>query len=339
MVIPIFVAAFITLLLSIALTRLMMYARIADVPNERSSHEVVTPKGGGVAIILSLFFFLAVSEIFLVPLFSSYTFLLLVLSAGMGVVGLMDDVFHLSHKPRLVAQLLVAIVMVLCGLTIDYIPLPGVDDIQLGPFGMVITILWIVGFINAFNFMDGLNGLAAGGALMVSILTLLFMPVMNPLYFVFYGLIFALLGYLRYNFLYGRIFMSDVGSQFLGTLFALATLMVEPVTNDAFRFYIIPLLFLPFIYDATLTFCVRLLKRKNVFQPHKEFLFHRLVALGWSHTQVSLTYMALILLQGAFVAYFLPEPSFTKLGINFLFYIILSIVIYAKTSALCKKIM
>ncbi len=337
MVIPIFIAAFITLLLSIALTRLMMYARIADVPNERSSHEVVTPKGGGVAIILSLFFFLAVSEIFLVPLFSSYTFLLLVLSAGMGAVGLMDDVFHLSHKPRLVAQVAVAMVMVLCGLTIDYVPLPGVDEIELGPFGIVITILWIVGFINAFNFMDGLNGLAAGGALMVSILTLLFMPVMNPLYFVFYGLIFALLGYLRYNFHYGRIFMSDVGSQFLGTLFALATLMVEPVTNDAFRFYIIPLLFLPFIYDATLTFCMRLKKRKNVFQPHKEFLFHRLVALGWSHTQVSLTYMMLILLQGAFVAYFLPEPSFTKLGMNFLFYIILSIVIYAKTSAIYKK--
>lgn len=320
-----------------ALTRLMMYVRIADVPNERSSHTTVTPKCGGVAIIFSLFGFLLYTHFFVLPIFPSYTLLLVLLAGIMGMVGLLDDIFHLSYFPRLCVQLLIALYLVAYGFSIDHIPLPGVDEIDLGILGPIVTVLWVVGFINAFNFMDGLHGLAAGGALAVSVLILLFMSVLNPFYFVFYGLIFALLGYLRYNFHYGRIFMSDVGSQFLGSLFAIATLMVEPVTGGAFRFYIIPLLFLPFIYDATLTFMVRLIKRKNVFKPHKEFLFHRLVALGWSHTQVSLLYIGFIVGQGGFVYYFLPKPSFTKLGLNFLFYIVFSIVIYVKTNKMYAK--
>jgi UDP-GlcNAc:undecaprenyl-phosphate/decaprenyl-phosphate GlcNAc-1-phosphate transferase len=332
----IFIAALVTLLSSMALTRAMMYLRIADIPNERSSHTVITPKGGGAAIIISLFGFLSYVDFFVLPVFSSYVLILMILAGTMGIIGILDDVFHLSYKPRLLVQLAIALFIVASGLSIDHIPLPGVDEIDLGVLGPIITIFWVVGFINAFNFMDGLHGLAAGGALVVSILILQFMPVLNPFYFVFYGLIFALLGFLRYNFHYGEIFMSDVGSQFLGTLFAVATLMMEPATGGAFRFYIIPLLFLPFIWDAALTFIIRAINRKNVFQPHKEFLFHRLVALGWSHTQVTLLYAGLIVGQGVFVHFFLEDPSFIKLGLNSLFYVLFSIVVYAQSRPLYK---
>lgn len=307
-----------------------MYVRIADVPNERSSHTVVTPKSGGVAIVLSLVFFMVFSHFFIVPVFSPDILLLFLLASSLGLIGLMDDVFHLSYKPRLFVQFTVALVLVFLGYSIDHIPLPGVEEIPLGILGPVITIFWVMGFINAFNFMDGLNGLSAGCALVVSLLILLFMPIMNPLYFLFYGLIFSLFGYLRYNFHAGRIFMSDVGSQFLGGIFAIATLMVEPMTLGNFKYYIIPLLFLPFIYDATLTFIIRLVRGKNVFEPHKEFLFHRLNAGGWSHTQVALFYMGLVLLQGGFVYMFLKRPSFEKLAFNFLAYIVFSVLVYKK---------
>ncbi len=329
-----FSIALFTLLFSMGLTRAMMYLRIADVPNERSSHTVATPKGGGVAIIFSLLFFIGLVNLLLFRVLSPDVEMLLLLSGAMGIMGVLDDVFQLSYKPRLAAQLTIGIIMVANGFVFDHIPLPGVDEIDLGPFGPMITILWVVGFINAFNFMDGLNGLAAGGALVVSFLILLFMPTYNPLWFVFYGLIFALLGYLRYNFPYGRVFMSDVGSQFLGTLFAVATLVIEPATNGEFRFYIIPLLFLPFIYDTSLTFIMRVIKRKDPFQAHREFLFHRLVDMGWSHAQVTLLYAGLILLQGAFVHYFLAEPSFQKLGLNLLLYICFSMLVYKRTLAL-----
>lgn len=308
-----------------------MYLRIADVPNERSSHVVATPKGGGVAIVFSLLLFLGLVNHFVVHIWSVHLEMLLLLSCAMAIVGILDDIYHLSYKPRLIAQLLIAMIMVLNGFSIDHIPLPGLDEIDLGVFGPVITILWVVGFINAFNFMDGLNGLAAGGALTVTIVMLLFMPYC-PLYFVFYGLIFALLGYLRYNFPHGRVFMSDVGSQFLGTLFAVATLIIEPATNGEFRFYIIPLLFLPFIFDAGLTFLLRAMGGRNVFQPHREFLFHRIVDSGWSHGQVSLLYAALILGQGVFVTYFLQEPSFGKLGANIAFYGLYALLVYLMTS-------
>lgn len=307
-----------------------MYVRIADVPNERSSHSIATPKGGGVAIIFSLLLFLGLVNIFVFPVLSPFVEMLLLLSGAMGIMGVLDDVFHLSHKPRLVAQIIIGLILVGNGFAFDHIPLPGVDEIDLGPFGPIITVLWVVGFINAFNFMDGLNGLAGGGALVVSFIMLLFMPSYNPLWFVFYGLIFALLGYLRYNSPKGQIFMSDVGSQFLGTVFAVSTLLIEPATEGAFRFYIIPLLFMPFIFDASLTFIMRALRGKNVFKAHREFLFHRLADMGWSHTQVSLLYALLILGQGVFVYYFLAEPSFAKLGFNFFMYAIFSVLIYRR---------
>jgi UDP-GlcNAc:undecaprenyl-phosphate/decaprenyl-phosphate GlcNAc-1-phosphate transferase len=332
-----YIAAVVTFILSVALTRFMIYLHIADVPNERSSHAVATSKSGGVAIVLSLITFLVIANYTIVPLFTSYVLLLLSLAGLMGFIGILDDIYHLSYKPRLILQVVVALVMVTSGHDIDHIPLPGIDEIDLGVMGPVITIFWVVGFINAFNFMDGLNGMAAGGALMVSLLLLILMPMLNPFYFVFYGLIFALAGFLRYNFYFGRIFMSDVGSQFLGTLFAVATLMIEPVTAKELPYYVIPMLFLPFIWDASLTFIMRLYGRKDVFKPHKEFLFHRLVALGWSHTQTTLLYMGLILAQGGYVRYFLKEPSFTKLGLNFAFYAVFSLVIYKLPRPLYTK--
>lgn len=321
------------MLLSLGLTRLMMHVGIVDVPNERSSHVVSTPKSGGVAIIFPLFFFLVFADVFIAPVFSREMILMLALSGLLAGIGLLDDIFHLSYKPRLFVQLMVALTMVANGFSIDHIPLPGISEIPLGFMGPVITVFWVVGFINAFNFMDGLNGLASGGALVVSLLILYFMPIMNPMYFLFLGLIFSLFGYMRYNFFKGRIFMSDVGSQFLGGLFALATLMAEPMSVGLFRYYIIPLFFLPFIFDATLTFCLRLSQGKNVFQPHKEFLFHRLQAFGFTHAQVSTLYMILIGMQGCFVYFFLIRPSFEKLLINFLFYGMLALLVYKKCKA------
>ena len=336
----IFIAAFITLLLSIALTRLMLKAPIAiDIPGKRSSHRTITPRGGGIAIVLSWLCFLGMIHFGFAPILSSYMLLLIFVSLVMAAIGFCDDVFQLSYHPRLILQIGVALFMVFNGFTIDKIPLPGIEELSLGPLGPIITIIWVVGFINAFNFMDGLNGLAATGALFVSAILLLFMPFLTPFSFVFYGLIFALLGFLKYNFHRGRIFMSDIGSQFLGCLFATSTLMIEPVTAGELRFYIIPLLFLPFIYDTALTFFYRLLKGKNVFEPHLDHLIHRLHKMGLSHTQVTMLYMIFITGQGVFVYYFLQEPSFLKLGFDFLFYILFSIWVYSRsgTQRLEKK--
>lgn len=322
--------AFIATAFSLTLTRMMLRVPIRDIAGERSSHTGVTPRAGGVAIVLSWVTYLALIEIFALPVFSSYILIIILTSLTMSIVGLLDDVFQLSYLIRLSVQILIGCFMVYNGFVIDQIPLPGVHDIPLGAFAPIITVLWVVGFINAFNFMDGLNGLAGGGALVVCFMILLFMPHLTPISFALYGIIFALLGFLHRNFHKGEIFMGEVGSQFLGCFFAVLTLVLEPATMGATRFYIVPLLFTPFIFDASLTFIRRLIQRKNVFEPHRGFLFHRLNDLGLSHTHVALLYMFLIVLQGGFVYYFLQEPSFLKLGIDLLFYGVLSAIIYSK---------
>lgn len=326
-----FIAGFVATIVSFLVARLMLNAPIKDVPVERSSHSVVTPKAGGLAFVSAWLVYLSIIHLTVFPILSSPLLILIGLACLMAAIGLADDVFHLSHKPRFIIQLIVAAVMIKLGYVIDYIPLPGEQEILLGPFSLVVTLLWVVGFINAVNFMDGLNGLCSGGALMASMLLLYFVGA-SPISFLLYGLIFGLSGFMRYNFIHGRVFMGDVGSQFLGSIFAILTLMAEPLTGGELRFYIIPLLFLPFIFDTALTFVRRLLAGKNLLEPHREFLFHRLNSLGLSHLQVSLLYMGLIAAQAIFVVYFLASPSFIKLGLNLGIYGLLSSWVYAKTS-------
>jgi UDP-N-acetylmuramyl pentapeptide phosphotransferase/UDP-N-acetylglucosamine-1-phosphate transferase len=277
--------------------------KLIAVPNERSSHSVPVPVGGGMAIfvvVLGVWLVLALFRHDLMPQHQAVT---LVLAASLlAVVSLIDDVRHVPFLVRLGVHAMVALDLALGVARWTSITMPLLGTISLGAFGLVLTVLWIVGLINAFNFMDGIDGMAGGqavaagaGWVMLGLLT------GSPLLTLMGGVLAASsLGFLVHNWHPATIFLGDVGSTFLGLSFA-----VLPVigAHDDPRLAVAGVLLVwPAVFDSGFTVLRRLRNHENVFTGHRAFLFHRLVGVGWSHAAASSFYVVLPLL-GAALAY------------------------------------
>jgi UDP-GlcNAc:undecaprenyl-phosphate GlcNAc-1-phosphate transferase len=178
------------------------------------------------------------------------------------------------------------------------VTIPMLGELQLGAIGIVITFLWIIGLTNAYNFMDGIDGLAGGVALSAGIGWMwLASNINNP--FVFWialAITASGLGFLGHNWSPAKIFMGDVGSTFLGYSFAVLPLISSDQGGDALLLG--TLLMWTIIMDAGVTFIGRLIKRENIFAPHRSHLYQRLVMAGYRHETVSSLYILLTLLAG-----------------------------------------
>ncbi|MBL0941210.1 MAG: hypothetical protein IBJ00_00525 [Alphaproteobacteria bacterium] len=295
--------------LSILLTRGMIWVNITDIPIERSSHTHPTPRAGGLAIVISFIAFIIMINQALFQIITPHLLVVIAVSLGVAALGLTDDIKSLSYKLRLCLQLGLASIVVLSGLHLEVLTIPGYPPLTLGPLAPYLSILWFMGFMNAMNFMDGLNGMV-GGCIMIALGFMTYLtPMTQSQFYIFLGLLITTGGFMRYNFHYGRIFLGDVGSQFLG--FIIAALALVPVTpfSGNFNFFNIILLFLPFIYDVKFTFIRRALKGRSVFMAHREHLYQLLNRSGWSHTQVSLLYFSYTILSGIGVLYLHYYPQ------------------------------
>ena len=159
-------------LIAAVITRFMLRrGKIMDVPNQRSSHSSPTPKSGGVAIVVT--FLIGVAAIYLVgdatSIRSLYFGGFLVSSLFIAGISFYDDIRYRSFGVKLGVQALAACIIMAFDVVIDQVALPHMGTVQLGLWAYPITLLWIVGLTNAFNFMDGLDGLAAGTAALVSL--------------------------------------------------------------------------------------------------------------------------------------------------------------------------
>jgi UDP-N-acetylmuramyl pentapeptide phosphotransferase/UDP-N-acetylglucosamine-1-phosphate transferase len=292
----IFVAAAVgSSVLVYAIRRFAQSLRLVDIPNERSMHGKPIPRGGGAAIVVVGLLGLAAGAGFglgpQLPAFAGYLAGALLLAA----VGLRDDVRSLPFGPRLAAQFVAA------GLMVGCLALPGPG--QVGPFGLgalgwlvvAAAILWTVGFSNAYNFMDGIDGLAAthgvvaglGWALLAFVANEPWLALLSLLVAAGYG------GFLVHNWPPARIFMGDVGSIVLGFTFAfilLAAARRMPVLAVAGV-----LLHWPFIFDTGFTLLRRLSRRENIFRAHRSHLYQRLVLAGWGPAAVTTLYALLSL--------------------------------------------
>ena len=253
-----------------------------DIPkDDRRVHNHPIPRMGGLAIIVG--FFLAV--LLFVPVSEKIYGIVIgaFIIAGMGFV---DDIVNLKPTVKLVLQLFAAFVCVRFGLVIDAVTWPVTQtDMELGWFGEPITILWIVLCTNAFNLIDGLDGLAAG----VTAICSFFLLVSSILFFtaepsaaiILTALIGACLGFIPFNFNPAKIFMGDVGSQFLG--FILATVSILGL----FKLQTVVAFALP-LADTGFAVIRRLAHGQSPFQADKGHFHHRLLALGMSQKQTVL---------------------------------------------------
>jgi UDP-N-acetylmuramyl pentapeptide phosphotransferase/UDP-N-acetylglucosamine-1-phosphate transferase len=163
----------------------------------------------------------------------------------------------------------------------------------MGIVGIIITILWIVGLTNAYNFMDGIDG-NAGGVAFIAALGWMWLSIDTGKWFVFWialAIAASSLGFLGHNWTPAKVFMGDAGATFLGYTFAVLSLVSADQGGDALL--IGTLLMWIVIMDSFMTFLGRVISRENVFKGHRSFLFHRLVLGGYKHTTISLLYMLL----------------------------------------------
>lgn len=251
--------------------------RLLDKPNSRSSHLQPTPRGGGISFVLVSCSVCATA--YFLPIFrTSVSFGLLcapLFALPLALVGLLDDRFQLPSHFRYLAQLLTAVLMT------RFSPL----IISIGSFPILLFVLiFVTAIVNFTNFMDGLDGLVAG--CMSIILAVSFIQLSAPI--PLWSLVGALLGFLFWNWSPSNIFMGDVGSTFLGAVFA-CLLLQSTSFNQALGLL---LLAFPLLGDAFVCVIRRFLHGQNVFQAHRLHLFQRLHQAGWSHAQVSFTYIA-----------------------------------------------
>ena len=309
---------------SAVLTWAMIKANILDWPNHRSSHRQPTPKGGGVAVATSFCIGLMILYFMgLVPGLDPTRFMIFTgLAALVAVVFFYDDLHNLPALAKLAVQTLVAVAFVASVAHVERLWIPGHGLLEFGALGPLLTVLWIVGFMNTLNFLDGVNGLASGGTLIASlILGTIAYHTGGQLILLLCALLFAAtLGFFVFNFPVGRIFMGDVGSQFIGFVFACVAVFGANLEIGRISFYIVPILFYGFIFDFVMTFILRVLRRKNVFMAHREHLFQICDRLGMSNAVVCLIYLCFFILNGlvAVVAQF-SEPWYRLLLVLGLF--------------------
>jgi UDP-N-acetylmuramyl pentapeptide phosphotransferase/UDP-N-acetylglucosamine-1-phosphate transferase len=265
--------------------------RLVDLPNRRSAHTLPTARGGGAAIVLTATA-ASLVVVYRWPDFTNRILLGIVApSIVIAFVGLFDDIRPLRPLLRLFIQIAVAVAMIADLGPLTAIAVPGLTQIELGPFAWPLTILWVVGMINAFNFMDGADGMAGLGGLVAGLMVAAVAYQSNALAPMLIAAFVASAtgGFLVFNWQPARVFMGDVGSGFLGAIFAGIPLLVRDSIMPQ-TFLPMVLCLWPYIYDPFLSVLRRIWNRENPLEPHREFLFHRLVRSGVSHGSVSLIY-------------------------------------------------
>jgi UDP-GlcNAc:undecaprenyl-phosphate/decaprenyl-phosphate GlcNAc-1-phosphate transferase len=306
-------AGFLSWLLTAWMRRLAPQWGLLDQPGARKVHETATPLGGGLAIFVA--FVLPIAAVQVVAWWASrqpqtpgwmpldWVALLpgimlraqqlwMIIAAGtlLVVMGVLDDRLGLPWQPRLFVQLLLGVGLAVGGVRATVFA-------EYAWVGYVVTIVWIVVLVNAFNFLDNMDALSGGTA---CIAALLFAAVMlnsaaQPRWLVGGCLLVlagALIGFLCHNWPPAKIFMGDSGSMFIGLMLACLTLVgtfYDP--RESSRHVILaPLCVLAVpLYDFASVICIRLWERRNPFQPDKKHFSHRLVEMGFNKTYAVLT--------------------------------------------------
>jgi UDP-N-acetylmuramyl pentapeptide phosphotransferase/UDP-N-acetylglucosamine-1-phosphate transferase len=284
--------------------RVSLRAQILDVPTHRSSHLRATPRGGGVGIVAAV-----VASIVGFVLFGNVRDPAMALwgagiTVAIALVGFIDDVRSLSSILRLCLQAAAAVgVVAAVGvLHVATLPLFGTIIVPMW-LGAVITVYWVVGLANVYNFMDGIDGIAGGQGLVAGLAWAVFGHLAHAPMTAWIGLSIAAAcaGFLVHNWSPAKVFMGDVGSVFLGFWFALLPLIAlrEGVNAGGWESSFVGciplfggLVVWPFVGDAAFTIIRRMKHRWPLMQAHRTHLYQRLTITGWRHAPVALLYIA-----------------------------------------------
>lgn len=268
-----------------------------DIPkDERRIHKKPIPRLGGLAIFLGTI----VSILLFLPK-SSETLAIVAGCTIIAIIGIFDDKYELKSKVKLLGQIAAAVVLIIGGVRIDWISNPFGDGmIYLNWLAIPVTLFWVVGITNTMNLIDGLDGLAAGIAV-ISSGSLFIVSLLNGRFataLISIAIAGSALGFLPYNFNPAKIFMGDTGSMFLG--YALAAISIQGAVKSAAAIAIaVPILALGVpIFDTTFAIVRRAINGKPIMEADKGHLHHRLLAKGLTQKQAVLIMYGVSLLLG-----------------------------------------
>lgn len=276
------------LILSLGFSKLVIFwlgRKLLDIPNERSSHTTPTPRGGGVAIVAATF--IALLTAYPLELSNQSTLCLLAPGLLMALVGVSDDLITLNIRIRLLIQLAAA--SLITGIALYHTQ----ELSSMTPLLGIAAIVGIVWLTNLYNFMDGINGLAAFQAIFVcGSMSILFYFQKAHLETIPFMLTLgsASLGFLYWNFPRAKLFMGDAGSLFIGITFA--TLMVWTSRNDLNIAYSWLVILAAFIADASYTLIFRLTTGQKFYLPHRSHFYQKTAMRLDSHTKATLLIMS-----------------------------------------------
>ncbi|TFY92301.1 glycosyl transferase [Pseudomonas nabeulensis] len=306
----------VSLLLTWALRRYALARSLMDIPNGRSSHSVPTPRGGGVAVVLT---YLATLGLMASGATISWTSALPLLGSGalVALVGFLDDHGHIAARWRLLAHFSAAGWALFWMGGLPVLNFAG-HELSLGWIGSLLAAMYLVWILNLYNFMDGIDGIASVeaicaclGAVLVYWLTGHVELIQAPLL-----LAIAVLGFLYWNFPPARIFMGDAGSGFLGIVIGVLSLQAAWVASELLWVWLIMLGV--FIVDATFTLGRRLLRGDKIYEAHRSHAYQYASRRAGRHLPVTLGVAAINLF------WLLPISIFVGFGLDGLLGLILA---------------
>lgn len=284
--------------------RISLHFGLVDEPSDRKIHANPIPRIGGLGIYIS---FIAAFFLFTVNYIEVDKQLIGIITGGTLIMlaGLVDDIVDLKPGWKLAAQVSAALVLTAFDVRMEFIGNPAGGLLDLGPWAIPFTVLWIVALINMVNLIDGLDGLAAG---VCSIAAMVFFYTADAtgrtaVAFITIGLAGATLGFLVHNFNPASIFMGDSGSMFLG--FMLGAMTIQGVMKGvAVVSLLMPMLIMGIpLFDTVYAVFRRLRYNQPLMRADRGHIHHQLLNRGFSHRQsVLIIYLWCMLLSAAALA-------------------------------------
>lgn len=279
---------------------------VLDVPNVRSSHAQPVPRLGGIGILVALALSLAALGVMRMlgwvecSVFTRDIALILLAGTGMAATGLYDDFDGMSPPTKFLMQFVVAGIVVVLGMRIESVAVLNWGPFSLGLLAFPVTILWLTGFANIFNFMDGINGLAAVTGAAYSGFFFVFAWLQGTPELAATAIVVAgsCLGFLPYNLPRARTFMGDTGSLLVGIVLALLVVQLAQKSTNPASLIGLLLVCAVYLWDSGFTLLRRLRRGENIFRAHRSHLYQRLAQLELSHVSITSLYLLLHLLMG-----------------------------------------
>ncbi len=301
---------------SALVVRATIDARVMDQPNARKAHTSPTPKGGGIGIVVA--FMLGMAVLYGFAEFSRLAdpyFRGVILAAfAIAVVSFLDDLRDWPFLVKLAAQLLAGLAAIFSGLYVSEVHLPFWGPVELGMVGAAATLIWILFATNAMNFIDGLNGLAAGVTLIACLFLALIAQAQAGWFVYFAAMVLAagIVGFLPFNFPRARIFMGDVGSQFCGFMLAMLGVAAARFGQVDMSLLLVPMLIHAVLFDVAFTLVRRVVNGERITQAHRGHLYQIAHRSGMDARWIAAVHWGFAALGGLMALGFVAAPAVLK---------------------------